>query len=103
MNYLHPQLFFPISLFFPPLCPLVRGEGPFGPDSHGENLTVNSVVRWSCCHRLAIPIFLSVHPILPCFSSPSSVFVYKLGGVGGLKSCPFYKGFTAASSLILNS
>lgn len=62
MNYLHPQLFFPISLFFFPLRPLVRGEGVFGPESCGENPTVNSAVRWSCRRHLSVPIFLSVCP-----------------------------------------
>lgn len=83
MNYLHPQLFFPISLFFFLLRPLVRGEGVFGPDSRGENLTVNSTVRWSCrrhhrhhhrhhhlCPNISLPppshpLFIpSSHPLL---------------------------------------
>lgn len=58
MNYLHPQLFFPISLCFFFLRPLVSGKGDLGPESFGENLTVNSPVRWSCHRHPCVLIFL---------------------------------------------
>lgn len=74
MNYLHPQLFFPISLFFFPLRPLVRGEGDFGPESRGEILTVNSAVRWSCRRHLLIPIF----PPFLCLPTPPTLHLILL-------------------------
>lgn len=84
MNYLHPQLFFPISLyFFPPsLRPLSFGwrAGPPppshppispGPDSPRENPTVNSAAR-----TVASPPTLLILPVR------LSVFVWD-GGTAG--------------------
>lgn len=84
MNYLHPQLFFPISLyFFPLLSVLSRSVGepaplppshPLispGPDSPRENPTVNSAAR-----TVASPPTLLILPVR------LSVFVWD-GGTAG--------------------
>lgn len=66
MNYLHPQLFFPISLVFPPLFILLFAvRGILGPESHGESLTVNSAGWSSCCRHHSVPIFLFIPPHFP--------------------------------------